>query len=155
MLPQNDDELAFLSEILAHPEDESVRAIYADWLDERGDSRAEILRIESVLATTPTQTEEFQQLQNELRRLRRGVNHNWIVVVTRVPIENCDRSSSCPGRWERLGATHFPDVRVCWECQQNVYYCRAMREARQHVSMRRPIAVSLTLNRAPNDLLRR
>jgi uncharacterized protein (TIGR02996 family) len=35
---------AFLSAILASPEDDTPRLIYADWLEERGDRRAELLR---------------------------------------------------------------------------------------------------------------
>ncbi len=35
---------AFLRAILAYPEDDTPRLIYADWLEERGDPRAELLR---------------------------------------------------------------------------------------------------------------
>src|SRR5579884_921107 len=42
--------VAFLADILAHPEDDAPRLIYADWLDETGDdadrARAEFIRLE-------------------------------------------------------------------------------------------------------------
>src|SRR5262245_23761249 len=38
------DEDAFIQAILADPGDNAARLVYADWLDERGDPRAEYLR---------------------------------------------------------------------------------------------------------------
>lgn len=38
------DEADFLRALLAAPEDESLKLVYADWLEERGDDRAAILR---------------------------------------------------------------------------------------------------------------
>lgn len=40
------DEWAFLDEIQIRPDDETARLIYADWLESRGDPRADYLRIE-------------------------------------------------------------------------------------------------------------
>lgn len=41
---------AFLHEILAHPDDDAPRLIYADWLDEHGDPRGEFIRVQCALA---------------------------------------------------------------------------------------------------------
>jgi uncharacterized protein (TIGR02996 family) len=41
---------AFLQEILAHPDDDGPRLIYADWLEERGDPRADFIRVQCELA---------------------------------------------------------------------------------------------------------
>jgi uncharacterized protein (TIGR02996 family) len=38
------EELAFLGQIVDHPTDDSARVIYADWLEERDDARASLLR---------------------------------------------------------------------------------------------------------------
>lgn len=38
------EELAFLARIAAQPADDVARLIYADWLEERGDSRGQVLR---------------------------------------------------------------------------------------------------------------
>ncbi|MEK6235361.1 MAG: TIGR02996 domain-containing protein [Planctomycetales bacterium] len=40
-----DHEQAFLAEIAANPGDEAPRLIFTDWLEERGDLRAELLRL--------------------------------------------------------------------------------------------------------------
>ena len=34
------DELAFLRALIASPDDNDLRRVYADWLEERGDPRA-------------------------------------------------------------------------------------------------------------------
>src|SRR5262245_52313661 len=44
------DETAFLEAIRARPWDEAQRQVYADWLEERGDDRADYLRAESATA---------------------------------------------------------------------------------------------------------
>src|SRR5437764_14875679 len=43
--PMPDDD-AFLRAILAHPDDDLPRLIYADYLDERGDPRGEFVRLQ-------------------------------------------------------------------------------------------------------------
>ena len=40
----------FLQEILANPDDEGPRLIFADWLEERGDPRGEFIRVQCELA---------------------------------------------------------------------------------------------------------
>src|SRR5262245_2431631 len=46
---------AFLDAILDNPEDDAPRLIYADWLDEQGDSaRAEFIRLQCALARSPS-----------------------------------------------------------------------------------------------------
>jgi uncharacterized protein (TIGR02996 family) len=47
-------EEAFLEDVVAHPDDDAPRLIYADWLDEQGDSpRAEFIRVQHALAELP------------------------------------------------------------------------------------------------------
>jgi uncharacterized protein (TIGR02996 family) len=41
---------AFLQDILAHPEDDAPRLIYADWLEEQGNPRSEFIRVQCALA---------------------------------------------------------------------------------------------------------
>ena len=44
-------ERAFLDDIIAHPEDDAPRLIFADWLGEHGDeARAEFIRVQVALA---------------------------------------------------------------------------------------------------------
>jgi uncharacterized protein (TIGR02996 family) len=37
---------AFLKEILANPADREVRLVFADWLEENGDPRGELIRLQ-------------------------------------------------------------------------------------------------------------
>jgi uncharacterized protein (TIGR02996 family) len=43
-------EMAFINTIRAAPDDDSPRQVYADWLEEQGDSRAEFLRVHLAIA---------------------------------------------------------------------------------------------------------
>src|SRR5208337_1793586 len=58
----SDDE-AFVQAMLERPEDESVRLVYADWLEERGDARAELLRLQHALsrAIKPPQRKKLER----------------------------------------------------------------------------------------------
>ena len=47
------DEEHFLQAISASPDDNLVRLVYADWLDERGDPRAEFVRLQVELRQLP------------------------------------------------------------------------------------------------------
>src|SRR5436190_13556603 len=44
------DEQALLRSICAEPDDDAPRLVYADWLEERGDPRADYIRAECLLA---------------------------------------------------------------------------------------------------------
>ena len=50
---------AFLAAILATPDDDSPRLIYADWLEERGDPRGELLRVECRLRLLSEEAKEY------------------------------------------------------------------------------------------------
>ena len=39
------DETAFLQAMQEHPEDNALRLVFADWLEERGDPRGELIRL--------------------------------------------------------------------------------------------------------------
>jgi uncharacterized protein (TIGR02996 family) len=51
--PRVGEDQAFLEAIRANPKDESLKLVYADWLEERGDPRAEFLRLQHQLQTLP------------------------------------------------------------------------------------------------------
>ena len=55
-MPQAEE---FLREIRRQPDDAVPRLIYADWLEERGDSRAELLRVQCELETHDDIPEDF------------------------------------------------------------------------------------------------
>jgi uncharacterized protein (TIGR02996 family) len=45
-----DEHHAFLEALTANPEDDTLWLVFADWLEERGDSRAAFLRLNAALA---------------------------------------------------------------------------------------------------------
>lgn len=65
------DEAALLAAIAASPADALPRLVYADWLEERGDSRAEFLRLQQQLADVLTR----------LQHVRAGLDTNWVDAV--------------------------------------------------------------------------
>jgi uncharacterized protein (TIGR02996 family) len=68
---------AFLQDILAHPDDDAPRLIFADWLEEQGDAnnvaRAEFIRIQCTVATGNL----AQQRRGELERRERQILDEW------------------------------------------------------------------------------
>ena len=47
------DESAFIDAIRTHPRDFALRLVYADWLDEAGDPRGELIRVQCALYNLP------------------------------------------------------------------------------------------------------
>src|SRR5437762_1580159 len=66
-------EATFLEAIRAAPDDDEVRRVYADWLDERGDPRGEYLRLEIQLVRGPAR----------LAELAAALDPSWLYKVQR------------------------------------------------------------------------
>ena len=153
-------EEAFVKEIVANPEDESAKWIYADWLEdegtEQGRARAEYLRTLAELAALPKRSRERDRLREELARLRAVAGAGWVAALARVPIENCPVRFAfrCPRKWENLTPTEDPAVRFCHACQKSVHYCGTLGEARRHARAGHCVAVDLGVARARGDLRR-
>ncbi len=62
------DEAALLAAMSAHPEDNHQRLIYADWLEERGDPRGELIRLLHTL-TQSIEVPDRDLLEDRLRSL--------------------------------------------------------------------------------------
>lgn len=69
----------FLEAILSHPEDDALRLVYADWLEERGDPRGEFIRVQYDLADTKGDSARQKRLHiRELELLaRHGDEWGW------------------------------------------------------------------------------
>ena len=66
------DRDALLAAILAHPDDDTPRLVYADWLDEHDEpDRAEFIRIQHRLPTLSRRTGEGRRLAARESALRR------------------------------------------------------------------------------------
>src|ERR1700733_2827330 len=62
------DEAAFTQAMQEHPEDAALRLIFADWLEERGDPRSELIRLQHTL-TQSVDIPDRNELENRLRSL--------------------------------------------------------------------------------------
>ncbi|MBN9120135.1 MAG: TIGR02996 domain-containing protein [Planctomycetes bacterium] len=70
------EEQAFLSAIMANPDDQTTKLVYADWLDERADPRAEILRLRVQIATPHENTLAARE---RLAELEKAAPAKWLV----------------------------------------------------------------------------
>src|ERR1700754_5023358 len=73
----SDDE-AFLRAISAAPDDDAPRLVYADWLDERGDTRAEFIRLQVRLRGLSPSDPALADLAARVRELRAGSPPYWL-----------------------------------------------------------------------------
>lgn len=71
------DETAFVNAILENPQDESIRLVFADWLEERGDPLGEFLRIQCQLAKWPPKDQGWKELKKRERVLWEKHGANW------------------------------------------------------------------------------
>jgi uncharacterized protein (TIGR02996 family) len=74
---------SFLSQIFDDPEDNTLRLIYADWLEERGDERGELIRSRSQLAALPAKNRQRKKLQQRERELTARCDPDWLVMLER------------------------------------------------------------------------
>jgi uncharacterized protein (TIGR02996 family) len=165
------DEEDFLRKLLENPADDTVRLVYADWLDERGDdeskTKAAFLRLTARLLE-PKRSEKWHAARRaEMQPLAAKLPTDWLAVVSRLKIESCGAKRAgnelweryrrqfdfvCDKRWDELGVTGDNTVRLCDACQQNVHYCDTMTEAREQAERGHCVAVDLGIIRRKDDL---
>jgi uncharacterized protein (TIGR02996 family) len=81
------DDETFVAAIRDQPADDTLRLVYADWLEDRGDSRAEFLRLECRLHGMQETATEFSELQRQLGELGSPLDVRWLAAVCRVHAE--------------------------------------------------------------------
>jgi uncharacterized protein (TIGR02996 family) len=87
---------AFIDAIAENPDDDTARLVYADWLDERGDPRAEYLRLEVELAVVTTIWQEA--VESRIVELRASLDPTWIRGLSyAIILVDCQRSKMIPG----------------------------------------------------------
>ena len=148
----SDDEQVFLDEVRKDPADESARLIYADWLEEQGDPRAEYLRAESAFQAFPPIDQD--RARAGLYEMQAEIDSHWLASIARTSIENCplEFEFRCPKQWEELQVLDSPDERYCSTCEQNVYYCSTVGVARHCARNGQCVAVNVALVRGDRDL---
>jgi uncharacterized protein (TIGR02996 family) len=73
------DQKAFLQAIRDAPEDDAVRLVYSDWLEEQGqDARAEFIRVQCALARCPRRSSRRKGLAARVDELWRQFEDQWL-----------------------------------------------------------------------------
>src|SRR5271165_3238904 len=140
---------AFCRAIAEAPEDTARRLVYADWLEEQGDPRAEFIRADLRLAAMSADDLDRPWLQDQLQEMSTALDPAWLARLDRTPIENCvlpptppqgsrrtrrraaaaakearlDFAYACPLRWELLPEGADAGVRDCAACGKPVFHC--------------------------------
>jgi uncharacterized protein (TIGR02996 family) len=77
------DDRPFVDAILARPDDDGLRLVYADWLDERGDGRGEYLRLTLERAKHTSKSRKYEAVTTRLTEIEPGIDPEWVASVTR------------------------------------------------------------------------
>jgi uncharacterized protein (TIGR02996 family) len=75
--PALTQEEAFLQAILEHPDDETPRRIFSDWLQEQGDPRGEFILAQCELAAMPRHDPRWPDLADREKELREAHGKTW------------------------------------------------------------------------------
>ena len=118
-----DNEVAFLGAVRRDPGDLALRLVYADWLEEQGDPRAELVRIEEEMHELPVYSDRYWVLKPRRNQLRLAAPRDWLETLqygTTIPTDVSVRNSRGlqRDRWrlireytEQWQQAPFPDVR--------------------------------------------
>jgi uncharacterized protein (TIGR02996 family) len=139
-----DEDRAFIRAILDHPEELTTWLVYADWLDERADPRAEFLRLSVERRQLPADA-LAERLEARLAVLRATLDPNWMLVFDTARLVNCGGAGwrfVCPLTWDDLAPTDEPDIRICHGCKSPVFFCHTVEDARQFTSCGQCVALS-------------
>jgi uncharacterized protein (TIGR02996 family) len=162
-----------LQTILDNPADDTSLLVYADWLEEQGDTisstKAEFLRLTVEHTSGSGKKNQRKKRRQRLQQFAISLDTAWLAIVSRLPIESCqgkrEKAESeeasyaltfdyrCDRRWEDLNSTDEMAIRFCDACQHNVHYCDTIMEARKQASAGHCIAVDLGVIRREGDLL--
>jgi uncharacterized protein (TIGR02996 family) len=135
--------------------DETSRAVYADWLEERSEhARAGFLRIEQLVARLGPGDPRLDACTRQLRELMQHIDPAWCARVARPPIEGCPSFAfRCPRRWDALARTEREDVRHCGTCRKHVHYFESVDAARAAARAGHCVAIDLGAERWEHDLV--
>jgi uncharacterized protein (TIGR02996 family) len=107
---------AFVAAIRAQPTDDTLRLVYADWLDERGDLRSAFLRLECRLHGMHEADPELRDLQKQLGELGGPLDVRWVAAVCRFHAEY-GPAHQHPSRCPLTVAGPFYTCGTCLACE--------------------------------------
>jgi uncharacterized protein (TIGR02996 family) len=76
-----DKDEAFRRALKQHPEDDALRLVYADWLEEQGDPRGEFIRLVYALDDLHAKGPRVETSLKRLQELERTIDPQWIALV--------------------------------------------------------------------------
>jgi uncharacterized protein (TIGR02996 family) len=97
-----DYEHPFVQEVRANPHDDAPRLIYADYLDEAGDERAELIRVQVALTHLPPGDPERRALELREDELLAEYADEWLAPLRALGAEGVSRRSFQRGLIERV-----------------------------------------------------
>jgi uncharacterized protein (TIGR02996 family) len=109
-------ETAFNQAIRNSPDDDVTRLIYADWLEERGDPRADFLRVECRVHEMSETSLQYRTLKRQLGRLAKHLDIRWLATVCRVHFE-IEAPHRHPSRCSLTVAGPFYTCGSCLACE--------------------------------------
>jgi uncharacterized protein (TIGR02996 family) len=148
---------AFVAAILAAPRDDVPRLVFADWLEEQGNARGELLRIatelEALERTDPpldlrgrlARARRIGRLSRRWREVIRPEHQSWLAHLHRGPLQ-CDGvpDGKCPGSWAQLPPEpDRPFSRYCRTCIRWARLGWSSREAEQVRGSNRVVALAV------------
>ena len=84
---------AFLADVIENPDDDAPRLVFADWLDDNGQSeRAEFIRLQCRLVALPEDDPACDDLEARQRELLAAHERAW---VGEMPAEVCGWRFRC------------------------------------------------------------
>jgi len=78
-------EQKLLEEVIANPDDDEPRLLYADWLEERGDPRAQFIRVQCEQHNTSPTAARWFELEGRQLRLLQQHGHKWRRALPKLP----------------------------------------------------------------------
>lgn len=111
------DDTGFIRAIHENPEDASLLLIYADWLEERGDIRADFLRLQTRIRSLDPDHPHRPEVEGRLSYLRKSIDASWVALIElqRGHGDNSERSCKCIQAWHNN--RRFPESRFHVEAQ--------------------------------------
>jgi uncharacterized protein (TIGR02996 family) len=146
---QHPGEEAFLAALLDSPEDEVARLVYADWLEDRADIRAEFLRAWHAVKTGQATNDQAGRRQT----LRNSMDCGWLALIgagskamnaesyrAKEVLALCVRLQQMQSRWPDYGIAEMMRMAVLGEPRNHtaIVLCRLLFCSRSGDPLRRP-----------------
>ena len=120
---------AFLRRIFEQPDDLPLRLVYADWLEEQGDARGELIRLRGELASLGSKDPRRVALQKREKQLAGQCDQDWLMLLERADWKL---------RYKALEPTEAHKAR--WEPEQQAAIGAALREFEDKIGRKLPRA---------------